>query len=286
MKKITILLIALMVISVGFLSGCNEQTPEELSAPIINFFTVTSPIVIYGNSTVLNWSVTGATGVSIDNGIGNVTFNGPLTIVPTQNLTYTLTTVNSYGSSNASVKIYVIVINENTSEEGSTPIINFFTATPSTVIFGNSSVLNWSVENATSVSIDNGIGNVAFSGSKTIVPIQNQTYTLTAINSYGSSNMSVTVIVKVNSGKTSEEGPAPTINFFTATPNPVIFGNSTVLSWSVTGATSVSIDNGIGTVDFIDSITFSPSSSNKYILTASNKYGTTHASIIVNVKNT
>ena len=76
---------------------------------------------------------------------------------------------------------------------------------------------------------------------------------------------------------TSEEGAAPIINFFTATPNPVIFGNSTVLKWSVTGATSVSIDNGIGNVDFIGSYTFSPSSSKKYILTASNEYGTTYS---------
>ena len=44
MKKITILLIAFTVISVGFLSGCNEQVEAE--APIINSFTATPSVIV------------------------------------------------------------------------------------------------------------------------------------------------------------------------------------------------------------------------------------------------
>lgn len=291
MKKIAVLLIALTVIGVGFLSGCNEQTPEELSAPTINFFTVTSSIVIYGNSTVLNWSVTGANSVSIDNGIGNVTFNGPLTIFPTQNLTYTLIAVNSYGSSNASVKIYVIVISENISEEGSVPIINSFTATPSVIVLGNNSLLKWSITGAISVSIDNGIGNVALSGPYIVTPTQNTTYTLTAVNLNGSRNASIKIYVRVISESTSEEGSDPIINFFKAKPNPVNFRNSTVLSWSVENATSVSLDinddgyNEIGNLPFIGSYPIEyPVATTKYILTASNEYKTTTSFIWLQVK--
>ena len=109
--------LVIVILIIDCLSGCNEQTPEEGTAPIINFFTVTPATVIFGNSSVLNWSVTGATSVSIDNGIGNVTFSGSKTIVPIQNQTYTLTAFNSYGSTNASVKVYVRVISENTSSD-------------------------------------------------------------------------------------------------------------------------------------------------------------------------
>jgi hypothetical protein len=50
MKKIAILLIALMVVSVGFLSGCNEQTEqtsEEGTAPIINSFTAKHQLLLF-----------------------------------------------------------------------------------------------------------------------------------------------------------------------------------------------------------------------------------------------
>jgi uncharacterized membrane-anchored protein len=120
MKKLLIIVgIIVLLLTVG-LSGCNEQneqTPKEGPAPIIKFFTATPTTVIFGNSSVLNWSVENATSVSIDNEIGNVIFNGSKTIFPIQNQTYTLTTYNSYGSSKASVKIYVIVISENTSSD-------------------------------------------------------------------------------------------------------------------------------------------------------------------------
>jgi len=111
MKKIAVLLIVLMMVSVGFLSGCNkqtEQTSEEGTPPIINSFTATPAVIDLGNATVLNWSVTGATSISINKGIGNVALTGSYTIKPMQNQTYILTAFNSYGNSSASVLITVI----------------------------------------------------------------------------------------------------------------------------------------------------------------------------------
>jgi len=114
MKKITILLTLLIVISVGFLSGCNEQVTKE-EAPIIKFFTATPSIIVLGNSSVLNWSIDKATSVSIDNGIGNVTLIGPYTVVPeeSKNYTYTLTATNLYGTNTKSIILYVIMPNQN-----------------------------------------------------------------------------------------------------------------------------------------------------------------------------
>ena len=199
MKKISLLqnsIIVLCILCIVLLSGCNEQISEQGSAPIINFFNATPTIVILGNSSVLNWSVENATSVIIDNGIGNVNFSDLLTVTPEKNQTYNLTAVNSFGSSNASVKVDVIVINDNTSKENSAPIVYFFTATPMEVKLGESITLDWFVEGATSVSINNGIGEVGLSGPFTFRPTVSRKYILTATNEFGITYASI--ILKVD----------------------------------------------------------------------------------------
>ena len=41
---------------------------------------------------------------------------------------------------------------------------------------------------------------------------------------------------------------APVLSQFTATPASIYQGDPSTLAWSVTGATSLSLDNGLGTV--------------------------------------
>src|SRR4030042_3251059 len=77
-----------------------------------------------------------------------------------------------------------------------TPLINSFSAYPSTINEGESSTLSWSVTDATSVAIDNAIGSVALTGTTAVNPTTNTTYTLTATNSAGS--VTVTTIITVN----------------------------------------------------------------------------------------
>jgi hypothetical protein len=78
---------------------------------------------------------------------------------------------------------------------GTAPIINSFSANPSTITVGESSTLSWSVTDATSVTIDNGIGSVALTGTTAVNPTATTTYTLTATNAAGSVTGSVTVTV-------------------------------------------------------------------------------------------
>ncbi|MBU4257544.1 DUF1566 domain-containing protein [Patescibacteria group bacterium] len=75
------------------------------------------------------------------------------------------------------------------------PIINSFSASPSTITIGESSTLSWSVTDATSVTIDNGIGSVALTGTTGVNPTTTTTYTLTATNSTGSVTATTTVTV-------------------------------------------------------------------------------------------
>jgi peptidoglycan-associated lipoprotein len=77
------------------------------------------------------------------------------------------------------------------------PTISAFTIEPSTVERGQSATLRWSVANATSVIIDHGIGAVDVSGSRTVVPADSTTYSLTARNENGSAAATTTVNVTV-----------------------------------------------------------------------------------------
>jgi len=58
-----------------------------------------------------------------------------------------------------------------------------------------SSNLTWSVTDAVSVTIDNGIGSVDLTGTTAVSPITTITYTLTTTNSAESVTGSVTVTV-------------------------------------------------------------------------------------------
>ena len=75
------------------------------------------------------------------------------------------------------------------------PTITSFTVEPATVERGQSATLRWSVQNATSVIIDRGIGSVDPSGSKIVVPADSTVYTLTARNENGSTAATATVNV-------------------------------------------------------------------------------------------
>ncbi|MCU1232487.1 MAG: OmpA/MotB domain protein [Candidatus Solibacter sp.] len=77
---------------------------------------------------------------------------------------------------------------------------------------------------------------------------------------------------------------APTVAQFTAEPTSIQRGQSATLRWEVSGnATSVSIDQGIGTVQSTGNRRVNPSDSTTYTLTATGPGGSTTASATVNV---
>lgn len=87
------------------------------------------------------------------------------------------------------------------------PNITSFTATPSTIKRGTTSTLSWNVTNCTSVSIDQGIGTVQASGSTEVKPLEDITYTLTAINADGSSNRECSITVESGADVIMISGP-------------------------------------------------------------------------------
>jgi peptidoglycan-associated lipoprotein len=73
------------------------------------------------------------------------------------------------------------------------PVINSFTAEPSSVEAGQSSTLRWSISNATDMSIDHGVGAVQSTGQRQVFPRTSTSYTLTVRGPGGMDSRSVNV---------------------------------------------------------------------------------------------
>ncbi|MBV9084531.1 MAG: OmpA family protein [Acidobacteriaceae bacterium] len=88
------------------------------------------------------------------------------------------------------------------------PTISYFTAEPETVNSGQASSLRWSVTDATTVEIDNNIGQVSPNGRRAVYPTATTTYTLTATGPGGTSTASTTVTVSTPPPPAPVQAPA------------------------------------------------------------------------------
>jgi hypothetical protein len=116
-----------------------------------------------------------------------------------------------------------------------------FSVNPQAIVRGNNATLSWDVtgEAISSISINQGIGNVAPSGTLSVSPQNTITYTLTVINPAATITRSVTLTVYV----------PPVVTFFLDS-STIIRGQCTTLRWTTTGdASSATISPGIGSVN-------------------------------------
>lgn len=157
------------------------------------------------------------------------------------------------------------------------PTIGVFSATPAAITAGSNAALSWTVNNADSLSIDQGIGTVTGT-SRTVSPTQTTTYTLTARNVNGP----VTRMATVTVSPVEPLPVAPTIASFAASPAAISVGSAATLTWSVSGANSLSISPSIGTVTG-SSRSVSPTQTTTYTLSAVNANGTTTKEVTVTV---
>ncbi|MGZ6372084.1 MAG: hypothetical protein ACXWL8_01670 [Candidatus Limnocylindria bacterium] len=238
--------------------GGQNNTPP----PVINSFSPDSPTVAPGQSTTLRWSVTNAVSISIDHGVGAASGTSAV-VQPTDTTVYTLTATNAGGSTTSATTVTV---------RAPAPAITSFGATPASIGAGASSTLSWTVSNATSLSIDHGVGAVAGS-SVVVTPAVTTTYTLTATGVGGTVTATTTVTVV----------PAPVISSFSGNPSSIAVGTSSTLSWTVSNANSLSIDQGVGNVTGLASAVVSPSVDTTYTLTAIGTGGSATRSTLVTV---
>jgi hypothetical protein len=120
-----------------------------------------------------------------------------------------------------------------------------FTADPESITEGNEAILQWNVENADSVTIDNGIGQVdALSGSINVYPSKTTTYTLTATNGSDQYTSTVTVTVTKQQPIPAEQVGA----MIHIDPQKIQKGASCILTWDSENAQDVAIDQGVNQV--------------------------------------
>ena len=147
------------------------------------------------------------------------------------------------------------------------PVVDYFLATPDRIGFGDATVLSWYVSGATTVYLDQGIGNVAMTGTIKMYPALSTTYTLIATNESSSvSDRTMVIVVPVKVG-------LPVINSFAADPGTITVGSTATLSWNVSNAAFVDIDPGVGTAEAVGTASIAPAKTTSYTLTAYNQVG-------------
>ena len=221
--------------------------------PAIDSFTADKSTVYSGDLVTFTWKVSGATRLSIDPDVGDVSGTTSALAHPFATATYTLTATGSSGTSKAKVNITV----------KPTAGVATFVATPPQIAPGDPVTLRWSVAGVDSVSIT-GLGSQPPAGTATVTGLQKTTrYTLTASTLAAPLNLLVRV------------APAPVITSFTG-PETAPQGSDVTLSWTATNATSFQLESDTGPARFLGpltSVTLQQSATTRYTLTASGPTG-------------
>ena len=154
-------------------------------------------------------------------------------------------------------------------------VISLFKAEPQAVLPGAAARLTWETRFTETCTITPGNGSdLPANGTALVNPSETTTYTLTAAGPGGSTTEEITITV-------NPALPRIVLNVF---PMTIYAGATATLSWTVPGADTVSIDNGIGTVSAQGEASITPSQTTTYRLTAGNQEGQTSAEVTIAVK--
>ncbi len=147
-------------------------------------------------------------------------------------------------------------------------------ANPAAIAQGQCATLVWTSANASSASIDQGVGRVDPSGSWPVCPRTTTQYTIAAVGEGGAREASTTVSVA--------PPPAPTVSL-SANPAAIVQGQCATLMWTSANASSASIDPAVGRVDLSGLRQVCPGSTTQYTIAAVGEGGTRKASTTVAV---
>jgi len=233
----------------------------EVVAPSCDAFTSAPTGITEGESSLLTWETTNATRVVINNGIGEVAADSSIEVSPLTSTTYLLTV---FGTDNKKVQCEAPV---TVTPKVVPPTCDSFTASPDMIITGGTSTLAWETTNAVSVSINNTVGTVGLDGNTEVALVTGTVFVLTAT---GEDGTEVTCEAPV---QVSAE-PVPVCEAFDATPGTLpVNGGSVDLAWTVTGAETVTIDNGVGAVALTGNQSVNVTESTTFTLTAVDSNG-------------
>lgn len=252
-------------------SASTTVTTTRTPGIIIVEFSASPESIAAGGSSQLLWNVQGATTVTISPTVGAVLAQGVKTVTPAATTTYTLT-ASAPGLATQTAQATVTVRAPGASD----PRIIRFEAIPTNIISGESSMLSWTTEGASTVTITGVSGTLPLSGSTSVSPTQTTTYTLTATGADGRS-VSASAIVTVSNGQ------LPRIVSFSGTPTSINPGDSSQLCWVVENATTITIAPGVGTQNNSACVTVTPTTTTTYVLTGRNGNGVSTAQTTITV---
>ena len=157
---------------------------ENYEQPSLSL-SVSPTAIIEGQTATISWSAGGdLTGVRSPELGQNLASSGSVVVSPTSNQRYTVVAYNPVYERSRFIDLTVYRIPTAT-----------LTATPSTIVVGQSASLDWTSSDANTASINQGIGAVNVSGSLTVSPTTDITYTISVTGNGGSGSDTATITV-------------------------------------------------------------------------------------------
>ena len=225
--------------------------------------TATPTTIVAGNSSTLTWNSTNTTSCTGTNFSTGGAVSGSVVVSPTASTTYSVSCTGTNGTAAANAMVTVTQPVPTAS----------LSASPATIVAGNSSSLTWNSTNATSCTGTNFSTSGTISGSVVVSPTASTTYSVSCTGTYG------TVVANA---KVTVTPPAPTASLG-ANPTSIVAGNTSVLSWASTNATSCTGTNfSTGNAKF-GSVTVAPTATTAYSVSCAGAGGTGTASTIITV---
>ncbi|MDP4001224.1 MAG: hypothetical protein Q8P83_03210 [bacterium] len=285
---------------------------------VCNFLNATPSTIISGGASVLTWSVSNATSMSIDHGVGGVAlYDTGVTVHPTTNTTYTLTAVGAGGNDTCSATVTVNSTPTNPAVSitktvrnvsDSTGFSNSVNADPGETVEFKLIVSSTGNATANNVTVTDTLpsrlsATTATSFSLGNMSVGSQQTNLVRATVAGASSFSVgtTTLTNTASVNTSNAGsdsdtanvvvtigePNTPVCTMTANPSTITIGQSSILTWSTTNATVVSISGLLASAPLSGSQAVTPSTTTTYTLNATGPGGsvTCPATVTVNSVN-
>ena len=172
----------------------HNSNPPPPPAALTATLTAEPTAVKQGEAAKLRWSSQNATALDLEPNVGQVATQGSMSVFPDETTTYTLTATGPAGTGTQTSTAVVTV-----TPRGVPPppaLTATLAAEPSTVEKGHSVRLRWSSQNATSLTLEPGMGQVDAAGSTSVTPDRTTTYTLIASGPGGTQRPTALVTVK------------------------------------------------------------------------------------------
>jgi len=267
-------LCALAMLSCGSTSDGHQVLPAD---PTITSFTAAASTITAGTSTTLTGVFQNGAG-SVDHGLGAVTSGTPISTGDLSvDTTFTLAVTGETGTTPATSQLTVHV-----APMPSTPVIS----APTSLLAGQAGytasvplqpgmTFEWVVSGGT-LTGGAGTAQIVFSAG----PVGTLQLTCQAVNAAQTKSATGSASIPVTQAPVGDPG----ITAFEATPTIIDAGASSLLTWTVTNATSVSLDQGIGAIPLATTQkAVSPAVTTTYTLIATGAAGTKTATKSVTV---